>query len=74
MADTWNQRIQVFDATLNYLRKWPVYGLGWHVGGQQALSSPWMPRAIVYVTDPEGYRVLKFDPQGKLLAVVGTVR
>ena len=71
VADTWNQRVQVFmvDSALNFtpLRQWPIYG--WY--GQSLDNKPYLSvgkNGNVFVGDPEGYRVLEFDPRGNLLA------
>jgi uncharacterized protein (TIGR03663 family) len=69
VTDTWNQRVQVFqpDASgKNYtpLRNWEVSG--WF--GQSLDNKPFIAvdqnTGNVFVTDPEGYRVLEFDPNG----------
>ncbi len=73
VADTWNQRVQVFDRTFQYLRQWPVDG--WL--SQSVVNKPYLAVADtpegrrVYVTDPENYRVLVFDDQGKFIAAFG---
>jgi uncharacterized protein (TIGR03663 family) len=71
VADTWNQRVQVFapDATgTNYtpLTSWDING--WF--GQSLDNKPFIAvdaNDNVYVTDPEGYRVLEFDKTGKFI-------
>jgi len=68
VADTWNERVQVFepDATgFTYfaVRQWDVRG--WR--SQSVMNKPYLavgPDGVVYVTDPEGFRVLAFDNQG----------
>ncbi len=75
VADTWNQRVQVFqrdEVTGEYLyvREWPV--VGWY--GQSLDNKPYLAaggEGQVYVGDPEGYRVLVFDSQGKFLTTWG---
>ncbi|MCD6518577.1 MAG: TIGR03663 family protein [Anaerolineae bacterium] len=70
VADTWNQRIQVFDKGLHFLRKWQVYA--WE--GMSVVNKPYLAvdaAGNVYATDPEGYRILKFDSTGKLLSIWG---
>ncbi len=75
ITDTWNQRVQVFAAepgTNNFtpLTTWEVYG--WF--GQSLDNKPYIavdPANNVFVTDPEGPRVLKFDLNGKFLAAWG---
>ncbi|HZU87150.1 MAG TPA: NHL repeat-containing protein, partial [Anaerolineaceae bacterium] len=71
VADTWNERVQVFEpdaAGLVYfaVREWEVKG--WR--SQSVLNKPYLalgPDGNVYVTDPEGFRVLVFDKFGKPL-------
>jgi len=75
VADTWNQRIQQFaynatDNTYSFVRQWTING--WF--GQSIDNKPFMaidPKGRLYVTDPEGYRVLVFDQQGKFLTTWG---
>lgn len=74
VADTWNQRIQVLqkDAAGNYtfLREWPI--TGWY--GQSLDNKPYIAvdaQERIYVTDPEGYRVLVFDAFGKFITTWG---
>jgi sugar lactone lactonase YvrE len=75
--DTWNQRIQVFapDASGKVFtpdRTWEVNG--WF--GQSLDNKPFIAvdsSGNVFATDPEGYRVLEFDPQGNILRVWGDV-
>ncbi|HEX7556156.1 MAG TPA: NHL repeat-containing protein [Leptolinea sp.] len=71
VADTWNARIQVFapDATgvnFSMQRSWEVSA--WY--GQSLDNKPFMaigPAGNLFVADPEGFRVLEFDPQGKFI-------
>jgi DNA-binding beta-propeller fold protein YncE/4-amino-4-deoxy-L-arabinose transferase-like glycosyltransferase len=75
VVDTWNQRIQVFApdaAGINFLplRMWDVKA--WF--GQSLDNKPYLAldsTGNVYVTDPEGVRVLVFDPTGKFLYGLG---
>jgi DNA-binding beta-propeller fold protein YncE len=75
VADTWNQRIQVFTpnaSTGEYLfaRQWTISG--WF--GQSLDNKPYLAldaRGRLYVTDPEGYRILVFDSDGKFLTTWG---
>ncbi|NPV86795.1 MAG: hypothetical protein HPY45_12390 [Anaerolineae bacterium] len=68
VTDTWNQRIQVFVANeqrnvFTPLKMWDVYG--WF--GQSLDNKPFIaisPAGDVFVTDPEGYRVLRYDAEG----------
>jgi DNA-binding beta-propeller fold protein YncE len=71
VADTWNQRVQVFDSTYVFQREWPVEA--WY--GQSVVNKPYLAvdaESRVYVTDPEGYRVAVFSSEGELLATFGT--
>jgi uncharacterized protein (TIGR03663 family) len=71
VADTWNSRIQVFtpDATgknFSMLRAWEVSA--WY--GQSLDNKPFIDvdaAGNIYIADPEGYRVLEFDPEGKFI-------
>jgi DNA-binding beta-propeller fold protein YncE len=71
VTDTWNQRVQVFapdSQKLNYtmVKKWDVNG--WF--GQSLDNKPFITvdkSGNVYVTDPEGYRVLEFDGDGQFV-------
>ncbi len=75
VADTWNQRIQQFSAdatgnTYSFVRQWPVSA--WY--GQSIDNKPFLAldaKGRLYTTDPEGYRVLVFDSQGKFLTTWG---
>jgi DNA-binding beta-propeller fold protein YncE len=68
VADTWNQRIQVFAPNLDGVSyvprfEWPV--TGWR--GQSLVNKPYLAvdaAGNVFVTDPEGYRLLMFNSQG----------
>jgi DNA-binding beta-propeller fold protein YncE len=75
VADTWNQRMQVFspDATgtvYTPLTSWNING--WN--GQSLDNKPFVAvddNQNVFVTDPEGYRVLEFNSQGTFLRTWG---
>jgi uncharacterized protein (TIGR03663 family) len=75
VADTWNQRVQVFrpDPEIGeylFSHEWPI--AGWY--GQSLDNKPYLAldgRGRVYVTDPEGYRVLVFDGAGEFLTTWG---
>ncbi|NPV56589.1 MAG: hypothetical protein HPY76_07970 [Anaerolineae bacterium] len=68
VADTWNQRIQVFqpsDGGIFYspLRQWDV--AAWY--GSSLENKPYIDLGAdgdLYIADPEGYRVLRFDAEG----------
>jgi DNA-binding beta-propeller fold protein YncE len=75
VVDTWNQRLQSFQTldnglTFTPLRQWDVYG--WF--GQSLENKPFIAvnaQKHVFVTDPEGYRVMEFTDQGELVRVWG---
>jgi predicted membrane-bound mannosyltransferase/DNA-binding beta-propeller fold protein YncE len=71
VADTWNQRVQVFAPTPDKLY-YPV--LTWDISGWYSQSIDNKPfiavdsaNGFVYVTDPEGYRVLQFTLSGEFV-------
>lgn len=71
ISDTWNQRIQVFmpdsEKTSYYaINSWDV--VGWF--GQSLDNKPFLTTdnfGNVYTTDPEGFRVLGFQPDGQFI-------
>lgn len=73
VADTWNQRIQVFrevDGTFVPERMWEI--VGWY--GQSLDNKPYLAvdaLGMVFVVDPEGYRVLQFTSQGEFVRFWG---
>jgi DNA-binding beta-propeller fold protein YncE len=75
VTDTWNQRVQTFFPSEDGMRfipakQWDVYG--WF--GQSTENKPFIAvndRGHVFITDPEGYRVMEFDGDGQLLRVWG---
>lgn len=75
VADTWNQRVQVFqwdeaNGEYAYVREWPI--VGWY--GQSLENKPYLAvdaQGNVYVTDPEGYRVLVFASDGRFITTWG---
>jgi uncharacterized protein (TIGR03663 family) len=69
VADTWNQRVQKFDKDFGLVTKWPISG--WY--GESVINKPYLAVGgdRVYVTDPEGYRVLVFDQDGEFVATFG---
>ena len=71
VADAWNHRIQKFDKDHNYVSQWPVDG--W--ASQSVVNKPALAvdpvRNIVYVTDPENYRILAFNTDGTFKATFG---
>ncbi len=70
VADTWNHRVQTFSAGGNGLYL-PV--MEWAVDawdGQSLENKPFValgPDGTVFLTDPENYRVLQFQADGKFL-------
>lgn len=74
VTDTWNQRVQVFVPGPNNeytpLTNWEI--VGWY--GQSLDNKPFIAvdgQGHVFVTDPEGYRVLEFSQQGQFLRFWG---
>jgi DNA-binding beta-propeller fold protein YncE len=74
VADTWNQRIQSFTPVglegFTPLKSWDVYA--WF--GQSLDNKPYLAidsSGRVFATDPEGYRVLEFTPDGELVRFWG---
>ncbi len=77
VVDTWNQRVQTFtpiesDGNLVFIPKkqWDVYG--W--SGQSLDNKPFIAvndDLHVFITDPDGFRVMEFDPNGDLIRVWG---
>ncbi len=78
VADTWNHRIQIFSREGVYLSSWGSFGEAgqdlWQDGvfyGPRDLAFD--RDANLYVADTGNKRVLKYDPEGRLVAVVGGV-
>lgn len=70
VADTWNGRLQQFTPDLFALNEWPVDA--W--SSESIDNKPYTAidsAGNVYVTDPEGYRVLIFDAVGNYLGRFG---
>ena len=74
VADTWNHRIQMFDANGNFEREWGSFGQL-----SDGTGSLWGPRGIaigadgrVYVTDTGNKRVVVFDTNGTFIQEFGT--
>ncbi|MEN6481236.1 MAG: flippase activity-associated protein Agl23 [Anaerolineaceae bacterium] len=70
VADTWNQRVQSFilDENENYIpfNSWDV--AGWY--GQSLDNKPFMATdsaGNIYLSDPDGYRVLEFSADGSFI-------
>ena len=73
VADTWNQRVQVFaslESGFAPLRQWDI--AGWY--GESLDNKPFIAvdaENHVFVTDPEGYRVLEFTSEGEFIQAWG---
>jgi sugar lactone lactonase YvrE len=72
VADTWNQRVQELNSTINFLpvAEWMV--LAWQ--SQSIDNKPYLAMdsaGRIYATDPEGYRVLIFDRNGAYVGRFG---
>lgn len=71
VVDTWNRRVQIFSPNSDRTQYFPVKAwdiFGWF--GESLENKPYIavdPQGNVYVTDPEGYRVLEFDAEGNFL-------
>ena len=74
VTDTWNQRIQVL-ATIDgkeysSIQQWPISG--WL--SQSLDNKPFLalrPDGRIFVTDPEGYRVIEFNGDGQFVQLWG---
>ncbi len=76
VTDTWNQRVQVFapggadGLEFTPLRQWSVDG--WLSDSLD--NKPYIaiaPNGHVFITDPEGYRVIEFSAEGLVVRVWG---
>lgn len=75
VADTWNKRVQVFafdETELAYLPvlEWEI--VGWY--GQSLDNKPYITvdaQDRVFVSDPEGYRILEFTTAGEFVRYWG---
>ncbi|MEW6181394.1 MAG: glycosyltransferase family 39 protein [Chloroflexota bacterium] len=76
VTDTWNQRVQVFQIDPQsgktfFVREWQV--VGWF--GQSLDNKPYIAvdnKGNVFITDPEGYRVIQFTEEGQFVRTWGT--
>jgi predicted membrane-bound mannosyltransferase/DNA-binding beta-propeller fold protein YncE len=72
VADTWNHRIQVFDAEGNFVRAWGRFG------NDGALDALWGPRGVavrndqVFVTDTGNKRIVVYDLVGRPITSIGS--
>jgi uncharacterized protein (TIGR03663 family) len=76
VADTWNHRIQKFDANGQFVAMWGTHGVQEDATGGEGLF--WGPRAIaigpeglVYVTDTGNKRIQVFTPDGEFVTQWG---
>jgi len=75
VVDTWNQRIQTFKpdtthTTYSFAQEWSVDA--WY--GQSLENKPYLAvdgEGRLYMTDPEGYRILVFSKDGQFIATWG---
>jgi DNA-binding beta-propeller fold protein YncE len=72
VTDTWNQRVQVFAPNADHTEFVPVSSwsiAGWYGGSNE--NKPFITlgnNGHVFITDPEGYRVIEFDgPDGNFV-------
>ncbi|MCY4072704.1 MAG: TIGR03663 family protein [Chloroflexi bacterium] len=70
VADTWNRRIAVFDLQGNHLSNFRVRG--WY---NNTFNRPYLgldeTRNILYVSDPDGVRILVYNPSGECIGSFG---
>lgn len=76
VADTWNGRIQVFDAAGNFLRKWGTFAIAQAEGGDP--NSLFGPRGLAFdldgnlvVADTGNKRIIRFTSSGEYVDQVG---
>ena len=77
VTDTWNQRVQTFTPSLTAsglqftgLKQWDV--VGWN--GESLDNKPFIAvdnQGHVFITDPEGYRVIEYTTDGQLIQTWG---
>jgi uncharacterized protein (TIGR03663 family) len=75
VADTWNQRVQVFapsedGSSFSPVLQWEI--AGWY--GESLDNKPFLAadhQGHIFVTDPEGYRVLEFTTNGEFIHTWG---
>lgn len=71
LTDTWNSRVQQFDQNMAPVNEWPVDAWdGTSINNKPYIAVDSAQR--VYVSDPEGYRVLIFNPNGTFLGRFGS--
>ena len=69
VADTNNKRVQHLDPTGRLVAEWPV--AGWQGGTRNEPYLALDAAGNVLITDPPGSRIVKFSPDGEVLAVAG---
>ena len=73
VADTWNQRVQVFQYSADIfepVQQWNI--AGWF--GQSLFNKPYLsigPNGRVFISDPEGGRVLVYESDGTFVHFFG---
>ncbi|MFO7539432.1 MAG: TIGR03663 family protein [Chloroflexota bacterium] len=70
VMDTWNGRVQQFTLDLFPINEWNIQA--W--AGQSINNKPYVAidnEGRLYITDPEGYRILIFGPNGNYLGRFG---
>jgi DNA-binding beta-propeller fold protein YncE len=70
VADAWNHRVQKFTSDFTPVAQWPIQS--WE--SDSVVNKPYLRvdrQSNVYVGDPERYRILIFDSQGKFLMTFG---
>lgn len=72
IADTWNRRIAVFDTMGNWIANYPVRAWYGNIATRPYLTVD-NARSLLYVTDPEGGRVLVYDLQGQCVGAFGSL-
>jgi predicted membrane-bound mannosyltransferase/sugar lactone lactonase YvrE len=60
VADTWNRRIAIFDTQGTFINNWPV-NAWYEVGGSRPYLALDENRGLMYITDPDGGRVLVYN-------------
>jgi predicted membrane-bound mannosyltransferase/DNA-binding beta-propeller fold protein YncE len=78
VTDTWNQRVQVFNPVDNGTTLIYTPALQWPIRGWKSQSLDNKPYIAVssdghvFVTDPEGFRVIEFTKEGQFVRLWGT--
>ncbi|MCY3782116.1 MAG: TIGR03663 family protein [Chloroflexi bacterium] len=70
VADTWNRRVSVFDAGGSHLTDFRVRGWYNHVFNRPYLALD-EGRDLLYITDPDGKRILVYNTAGECLGSFG---